>query len=189
MPLRPRSRAQPQPAPRLRPRRWVRATEAGAVTPDSESSLISCSATFTSSMCWKRRSRIFAQAPQNDFSRSLWIAGTTALRRLRLRAEHGAQRVGRGRPGKRARPRHHLVEHRAEAEDVAPRIHRPAGGLLRRHVGGGARQSSPARSAPHPLCASVPRPPRPCRRLHSAWPGRSRAPSPRRPRRPSRWPV
>ena len=32
----------------------------------------------------------------------------------------------------------HLVEHRSEAEDVAPRVHLPPLGLLRRHIGGRA---------------------------------------------------
>ena len=41
-------------------------------------------------------------------------------------------------PNARA-PVDHLVEHGAEAEDVAARIDRAAGRLLRRHVGGGPR--------------------------------------------------
>ena len=37
----------------------------------------------------------------------------------------------------------HLVQHRAEGEDVASAIHRPAFGLLGRHVGGRAENRSP----------------------------------------------
>ena len=45
--------------------------DAAAAVPDSESSLISCSATFTSSMCWKRRCGSFRRHRRITFSRSL----------------------------------------------------------------------------------------------------------------------
>ena len=84
--------------------------------PESDSSLMSCSAIFTSSDVLEASLRILPEAPQDHL---LEVAGNRrddGARRLGLRANHGTQRVGGGRARKRARPGHHLVEHRAEAK-------------------------------------------------------------------------
>ena len=74
MPLCPRSRAQPQLALRS-VRDELRTTGARAVTPDSDSSLMSSSATFTSSMCWNRRCGSLRRHRRITFSRSLGTVG------------------------------------------------------------------------------------------------------------------
>jgi hypothetical protein len=55
--------------------------------------------------------------------------------------EHGA----RGRAGEGTLARHHLVEHRAEREEIGARVDRLAERLLRRHVGDGAERHARAR--------------------------------------------
>ncbi len=53
---------------------------------------------------------------------------------LRLLLHQGRQDFGRGVSSERSSPRHHLVEQRPEAENVAARVDRAARRLLRRHV-------------------------------------------------------
>ena len=151
--------------------------------PDSDSSLISCNATFTSPMCWNRRSGSLRRQRKIDLLQIAGHVGNDFDWRLRLRPHDGGQRVRRRRARKGTHASHHLVQHRAEAEDVAARIHLPAGGLLRRHVRRRCPAIVPGTLSAHIRCVRQLRFLR-RRRVQSVWPGRSRAPSPRRPRRP-----
>jgi len=81
--------------------------------------------------------RILPETAENHFLEVAMNVRDDGAGRRGLRADHGTERFGRGRPRERARSRYHLVEHRAEAEDVAPRVYLAAGGLLRRHVSRG----------------------------------------------------
>ena len=81
---------------------------------------------------------IFSQAAQDDLLQVTWHVRNDVGRRLRVRAQNGAERVRNGRARERAGAGDHLVQHGAEAEDVASCIYLPAGGLLGRHVRGGS---------------------------------------------------
>ena len=65
--------------------------------------------------------------------------------------QDGAQDLGEAVTRKRAGAREHLVEDRAEAENIRPRVERPSLCLLRRHVGGRAHDGSLGRSRPVPI--------------------------------------
>jgi hypothetical protein len=60
--------------------------------------------------------------------------GAEQIERRVLGRLHAPQRLLRGRRGKRVRAADHLVEHRAQREEVAAAVERPSAGLLRAHV-------------------------------------------------------
>ena len=83
----------------------------------------------------KPPARLLAETPDDD-PFELARQGRDGLTwRLRCGRQHGGQRRRRRIAAERPRARRHLVEQRAEAEDVGPRIDRFAFGLLGRHVG------------------------------------------------------
>ena len=119
---------------------------------ESDSSLISWSSTFTSG-----RAETVDPGPSGGTAES--ASPVHAAGRQIAWAVSAAR--GRPRPafGGRLRPRtpdagHHLVEHRAKAEDVAAGIDLPAGGLLRRHVRGGPAIVPGTLRATSPVCVS-----------------------------------
>ena len=75
--------------------------------------------------------------------------------------QNGVERLDAGLTAEGRFPRQHLVEQRAEGEEVAARVHVAPPHLLGRHVGGGAKDAPGVRVAPR-------------RRVGSALEGRSR---------------
>jgi len=109
-----------------------------AAAPESDSSFTSSSATFRSSMCWKRRSGFLRRHRAMILSSSCGISLRSVLAAPALPS--GWRRESRAcwRRERRAARGQHFVEHGAERENVAARIHRLALRLLGRHVGGSA---------------------------------------------------
>src|ERR1035438_9150978 len=110
--------------------------------PDADSSRSSSSASFTSAMFWLRRftslrrQRAISRSTSGGVVEEISLAGggsfsTTDGQRgdFRLAAE-------------RVLPSNHLVEHRAEREDIATRIERFAFDLFRRQVRNGAEDDA-----------------------------------------------
>ena len=98
----------------------------GAVDPESDSSFSSCSSTFTSAMCWKRRPGSLRRQCRIDPLQLLRHVGHELARRLGLLLQQSRQHLGRRATPERPPARHHLVEHRPEGEDVAARVDRAA---------------------------------------------------------------
>ena len=127
--------APPRPPPR--PTATAATVSAGAgmpaSLPESDSSFSSSRATFTSSMCWNAPLRVLPQAAGDD---PLAVPGGTSAPAAAPAPCAGSPPASRSRvPLERPPPGHHLVQHRAEAEDVRAGIHLLPLGLLRRHVG------------------------------------------------------
>ena len=142
--------------------------------PASRSRLRSASSSVA---VWYRRSRSFSSAFRITRSSS------AAARRCRRRGPSGARvqdRVedhGCGGPREGRRPGGHLVEHDPEREEVAPRVHGLAEGLLGRHVGDRSerrpRRGEALLGRAARRCLARARDPRPTWRGRSraAWPG------------------
>ena len=78
---------------------------------------------------------IFRETPTHEGFKRRMNRGTDPWR---LFVQHGADGIGRGAAPKRCGAGQHLVQHRAEAEDVGPMVGAKAARLFRRHVAGRA---------------------------------------------------
>ena len=85
---------------------------------------------------------ILAKAAQDEPLEITWDLRHEVARRLWLVAKDLRQRFRCGGPVKCTSARDHLVQHRAEREDVGARVHAPARDLLGCHVAGGAADAA-----------------------------------------------
>ena len=93
-------------------------------------------AALSSAAVAKRSVGSFASALASVLSTASGISAAPGADRRQRRQHLLRHDRLRGRPGERRRPAQHLIEHAAEAVDVAPPVHlRRAAGLLRAHVG------------------------------------------------------
>ena len=115
--------------------RLLRRAATGAGTPACEPpSAIHCSCSFTSCAVWKRSSGSLARQVSTTRSSAGGVIGCDARDRRRLVVHDRADEARLALAVERLLAGRHLVEHRAEREEVAARVRLAALELLGRHV-------------------------------------------------------